>query len=64
MSGVGVALIATAAMLIGYASGRRRQRVATDIHDAVEWHDHVHSALWVARRTPGPDYEETQETRP
>jgi hypothetical protein len=64
MTGVEVALIATAAMLIGYFSGRRREKVATDIHEAVEWHDHVHSAMWVARRTPGPDYEETQETRP
>jgi hypothetical protein len=64
VTGVEVALIATAAMLVGYVSGRRRQRLSTEVHDAVDWHDHVHSAMWVARRTPGPDHDETQETRP
>jgi hypothetical protein len=64
VSGIEVALIATAAMLVGYASGRRRVRVDAEIVAAEGWHQHVHSALFVARRTLGPDYEITQEVRP
>lgn len=64
MTPLQAALAATLAMLVGYASGRRRKQEPDDVYRAVAWHDHVHSAMWVARRKPGPDFEETQEMAP
>jgi hypothetical protein len=49
-------------MLIGYLTGNRETRVDEEIITAEGWHQHVTSALFVARRSL-PSDEPTQEVR-
>jgi hypothetical protein len=43
-------IVAVAALLTGYLIGAERRESADDVERAQGWHQHVHSALWVARQ--------------
>jgi hypothetical protein len=51
-------------LLVGYLVGSEAEEADREILAAEDWHQHVQSALFVARRSLGPDYEVTQEMRP
>lgn len=51
-------------LLVGYLIGNEAEEADREILAAEDWHQHVQSALFVTRRSLGPDYEATQEMRP
>ena len=51
LTGPLVAVLCTISLLIGVLTGMRDRRVDRAIYDAEEWTQHLHSALWVSRRT-------------
>ena len=53
-----VALLCTCSLLLGWLSGSREHHADEEIVSAEEWHQHVQSALWVARRTR-PTHDDT-----